>query len=383
MIGTLILSFLPLAIWLVLVFGRHFFWRFRERDDVREPPSPARWPSVTAIVPARDEAETIVRTLKSLAAQDYPGPFRIILVDDQSTDGTADLARALQDSRINVVSGAEHPSGWTGKLFALSQGVTAATAWNAPEYLWFTDADIEHSPDNLRALVSRAENGGLVLTSLMARLNCTSWAEKFLIPAFVYFFAKLYPFRAVNDPKNRMAGAAGGCMLIRAKALEQAGGVEAIRSEIIDDCAMGRLMKQQGPVWLGLTNRAVSMRPYPKMADIHAMISRTAYAQLHYSPLLLTGTLIGLFIVYLLPVVDLFFGRWLGGLAALCGAITWALMAVSFQPILRFYHRSPFWGLMLPFIGAVYGWYTLDSGLQHARGKGGMWKGRAQAAQQK
>lgn len=383
MIVTLILSFLPLAIWLVLVFGRHAFWLFRDRDDMQEPQRPAHWPSVAAIVPARDEAETIVRTLKSLAAQDYPGPFRIILVDDQSTDGTADIARALNDSRIDIVSGAKHPAGWTGKLFALSQGVTAATTWSAPDYLWFTDADIEHSPDNLRALVSRAEDGGLVLTSLMARLNCTSLAEKFLIPAFVYFFAKLYPFGAVNDPRNPMAGAAGGCMLIRRKALEQAGGVEAIRSEIIDDCAMGKLMKQQGPIWLGLTNRAVSMRPYPKMADIHAMISRTAYAQLKYSPLLLTGTLIGLFIVYLLPVVDLFFGRWLGGLAALCGAISWALMAASFQPILRFYHRTPFWGLMLPFIGAVYGWYTLDSALQHARGKGGMWKGRAQAAQQK
>ncbi|MGB8602829.1 MAG: glycosyltransferase [Rhizomicrobium sp.] len=384
MIAVLILSLLPLAIWLVLVFARHSFWLMRERDSLNGLERPMSWPSVAAVVPARDEAETIERTLKSLLAQDYAGSFRIILVDDQSSDGTAELARALNDARIDILTGVEHPEGWTGKLFALSQGVAALDGWHAPEYLWFTDADIAHKPDSLRALVTRAEAEGLVLTSLMARLNCTSFAEKFLIPAFVFFFAMLYPFGAVNNRKSHLAGAAGGCMLIRRTALEKAGGVEAIRGEIIDDCAMGKLMKKQGPIWLGLTNRVLSLRPYPKIADIHAMVARTAYAQLHYSPVLLTGTLIGLFIVFLLPVFDLLFGGFFfGGFAALCGALSWALMAIAFQPTLRFYHRSPFWGLALPLIGAVYGYFTLDSALQHAGGKGGMWKGRAQAATKK
>lgn len=377
MILTLIFSLIPLFIWLGIVLGRRFFWLMRERDDTRKLPRPRDWPSVVAVIPARDEAETIVTVLKSLLEQDYPGAFRIILVDDQSTDTTAALARGLHDSRIEIVSGAEHPKGWTGKLFALSQGVGAACAWNAPDYLWFTDADIAHTPGNLRALVTRAESGNLVLTTLMAKLNCESFAEKLMIPAFVYFFAMLYPFGAVNDPRARIAGAAGGCMLIRRHALEEAGGVSAIRNEIIDDCAMGKLLKKRGRIWLGLTNRAISLRPYPKLGDIRTMIARTAYAQLHYSPVLMAGTLIGLALMFLAPVAGLFFG----GLPALCGALSWALMAIAYQPILHFYRRSPFWGLAMPLIGTLYGLYTLDSAIAHSQGRGGMWKGRAQAAQ--
>lgn len=376
MIFTLTFSLVPLFIWLGIVFGRRFFWLMRERDDTGHPARPLNWPSVAAVIPARDEAQTIVTVLKSLLEQDYPGPFRIILVDDQSSDDTAALARAMHDSRIEIVSGGEHPKGWTGKLFALSQGVGAACAWDAPDYLWFTDADIAHTPGNLRALVTRAEAGNLVLTSLMAKLNCESFAEKLMIPAFVYFFAMLYPFGAVNDPRARLAGAAGGCMLIRRHALEEAGGVAAIRSEIIDDCAMGRLLKKRGRIWLGLTNRAISLRPYPKLDEIRAMIARTAYAQLKYSPVLMAGTLIGLALMFIAPVAGLFFG----GLTALCGALSWALMAVAYQPILHFYRRSPFWGLAMPLIGVLYGLYTLDSAIAHSQGRGGMWKGRAQAA---
>ena len=372
MIAAALIVFVSLAIWLVLLFGRGWFWLLRERDD-RPVPDPAHWPAVTAVVPARNEADGIAQCVASLLAQDYPGALRVIVVDDQSDDGTAAVVRALGDERLEVLSGAPHPAGWTGKLFAVSQGV--ARAGEAPDYLWLTDADIAHTPDNLRALVARAEAGCYVLVSLMAKLRCESFAERFLIPAFVFFFDMLYPFGWVNDPKHRTAGAAGGCMLIRRTALERAGGIASIRAEIIDDCAMGRVMKAQGPIWLGLTNRALSMRPYPRLADIHAMVSRSAYAQLSYSPLVLAGTVLGMILLYLAPLAGLF----AGGLAAIFGALAWAAMTIAFQPMLHFYGRSPFWGLALPVIGVFYAAFTVDSALQHWRGRGGMWKGRAQA----
>ena len=372
MIAAVVAVFLSLLIWLVLLLARGWFWLCRERDD-GTPPPPQSWPGVTAVVPARNEAEGIARSVASLLAQDYPGPLKVIVVDDQSDDGTAEVVRSLADARLEVLPGAPHPPGWTGKLFAVSQGVAAAGA--EPEYLWLTDADIAHTPENLRHLVARAQAGGYVLVSLMAKLNCISFAERFLIPAFVFFFDMLYPFGWVNNPKRKTAAAAGGCMLVRREALEQAGGIASIRAEIIDDCAMGRRMKGQGPVWLGLTNRALSLRPYPAIADIHAMVARSAYAQLHYSPLLLIGTVIGMVLLYLMPLAGLF----IGGLAAIFGAFAWAAMTIAFQPMLHFYGRSPFWGLALPVIGVFYAAFTIDSAVQHWRGRGGMWKGRAQA----
>lgn len=372
MISAVSIVFLSLVIWLVLLFGRGWFWLCRERDDMAVP-APSQWPSVTAVVPARNEADGIVQCVGSLLRQDYPGSLRVIVVDDQSTDNTAAVVRSLNDSRLEVLQGAPHPSGWTGKLFAVSQGV--AQAGTKTDYLWLTDADITHTPENLRQLVARAEAGRYVLVSLMAKLNCTSFAERFLIPAFVFFFDMLYPFGWVNNPKRRLAGAAGGCMLIKREALEHAGGIESIRAEIIDDCAMGRRMKMQGPIWLGLTNRASSVRPYPRIADIHAMVARSAYAQLHYSPILLAGTIIGMALLYIMPLAGLF----IGGLAAILGALTWAAMTIAFQPMLHFYGRSPFWGLALPVIGVFYAAFTIDSAVQHWRGRGGMWKGRAQA----
>jgi hopene-associated glycosyltransferase HpnB len=365
---------LSLAIWLVLLFGRGFFWRMRERDDLMEAPPPLAWPSVIAVVPARDEADVIARSIGSLLAQDYPGKFRVILVDDQSSDGTASAARALSDDRLEVLSGAAHPQGWTGKLFAVSQGVAHASA-EAPDYLWLTDADIAHAPDNLRRLVARAGAGELVLTSLMAKLRCDSFAERFLIPAFVFFFAMLFPFSWANDPRKRTAAAAGGCMLVNREALARAGGIEAIRGEIIDDCALARHMKAQGPIWLGLTERAVSLRPYPRISDIRHMVSRSAYAQLGFSPLVLAGTALGMALLYIAPLM----GMVLGGLGALAGALAWAIMTIAFQPMLHFYRRSPYWGLALPLIGMFYAAFTVDSAIQHWRGRGGMWKGRAQA----
>lgn len=366
-----LLGFAPLAAWLYLMFGRGMFWMTRERDagDVA---APEAWPSVVAVVPARDEADVIARTVGSLVKQDYPGKFKVILVDDQSTDGTGDAARALG---CTVIDGAARPPGWTGKLWAVKQGIEAA---GAPDYLWLTDADIAHTPNNLSKLAARAQADGLALASLMAKLRCGNAAERLLIPAFVFFFDMLYPFAWVNDPKNKLAAAAGGCMLVRREALEKAGGVDAIKSEIIDDCAMGRLMKAQGPIWLGLTDRSVSLRPYG-FSDIRKMVARSAYAQLSYSRLLLLGTVLGMVLVYLAAPIAAIFAR---GPAEYAGIAAWAMMVAAFAPMLRFYRLSPVIGLALPFIGLIYTWFTLDSAVQHWRGRGGMWKGRAQAMNQ-
>ncbi len=376
---ALVFGFVPLAIWLVLIFGRGFYWRARERDDRDVSASPEAWPSVTAVVPARNEADVIARSIGSLLKQDYAGALRVILVDDESEDGTADIARALDNSgRLTVMTGTQRPAGWTGKLWAVSQGIAKASD-TSPDYLWLTDADIAHAPDNLRSLVSRAEGERRVLVSLMAKLHCASGPERFFIPAFVYFFAMLYPFAWVNNPRAKTAAAAGGCMLVKRAALEAAGGIGEIRGAIIDDCALGALMKKQGPIWLGLTNRAVSIRPYDGLGEIRRMVARSAYAQLRFSPLLLLGTLIGLVLMFLAPPIWALAAR---GESWIAGAAAWGLMAASFRPMLRFYGRAPLWGLALPAIGALYAIFTLDSAIQHWRGRGGMWKGRAQAMRQ-
>ena len=366
------LALLPLAIWLYLLLAHGRFWLTRERDTAVLPPL-ATWPSVVAVVPARDEADVIARSIGSLAAQDYPGDFRIILVDDDSSDGTGDIVRAIGSPRVAVVDGTPLPPGWTGKLWAVEQGIAAA---QGARYLWLTDADIAHAPDTLASLVSRAECGNLVLTSLMAKLRCDTLAERALVPAFVFFFQLLYPFARVNLPTG-IGAAAGGCMLVRADALANAGGIGAVRGALIDDCAVGALMKRRGAIWLGLTDRSVSIRPYESWGSVAAMISRSAYAQLRYSPSLLAATTLGLAVTYLLAPALALVGR---GPAQAIGIATWLLIALSFQPMLRFYRQSPLWGVVLPAIAAFYGGCTLLSAWQHQRGRGGMWKGRAQAA---
>jgi hopene-associated glycosyltransferase HpnB len=374
------LGLLALAIWLYLLMGRGGFWLARERDDRGRAGDPARWPSVTAVVPARNEADVIARSIASLARQDYPGPFRIVLVDDGSDDGTA--ARALASARDNgarqldVVRGAAVPAGWTGKMWAQHQGVEHATAGDGPDYLLLTDADIGHAPDNLRALISHAESRGVVLVSLMAELSCRRWAERFLIPAFVFFFQMLYPFSWVADRSRALAAAAGGCMLVRREALERVGGMASIKSEIIDDCALARRLKGQGPIGLSLTRRAVSLRSYEGLSDIGRMVSRSAYAQLDYSPLLLAGTVVGMAITYLVPAQFALFGS---GTAQAAGLAAWLLMAMAFQPVLRFYRVSPLWGVALPAIAGAYTIFTLQSAIAVWRGHGGLWKGRVQA----
>ena len=365
------LGLLAAAIWAGLLFAHHGWWRVVRDDAV--PAALPHWPSVVAVVPARDEAAVIGAAVASLAAQDYPGAFRIIVVDDGSSDGTAALARAAGGDRVTVITGAPLPAGWTGKLWAVSQGIAAA---GDADFLWLTDADIAHAPDTARSLAAAAVTGDLSLVSLMARLRCVSSAERALVPAFVYFFQLLFPFNAVNRP-GRTAAAAGGCMFVRRASLAAAGGIGAVRGSLIDDCAIGALLKRQGLVRLTLTDRSLSLRPYPRITDIGAMISRSAFAQLRYSGLRLAGTIVGLVLVFAVPPLLSLAGH---GIARAAGVAAWSLMTLSFLPMLRFYGRSPLWGVALPGVAAVYAWYTLVSAAQYWRGRGGQWKGRIQAA---
>ena len=367
-----------LAVWIYLIAARGGFWTVTVRDDGG--PAPKRWPKVAAVIPARDEADGVGETIRSLLAQDYPGQCSIVLVDDQSTDGTADVSRRAATElgaadRLTVLAGTALPDGWTGKLWAMKQGIDAA-AGREPTYLLLTDADIVYERDALTRLVAKAEDRALVLTSWMVQLRCETFAERALIPAFVFFFEMLYPFAWVNRRENPAAAAAGGCMLARRDALAAAGGIESIRGALIDDCALAQRMKTQGPIWLSLTERAHSTRPYPGFEDIRRMVVRSAYAQLRYSPVLLAGTVIGMAIIYLAPVLLALFGH---GFARTAGCVAWAAMAIVFQPILRFYGLTPFWGPFLPAIALVYMAFTLDSAYQNAQGRGGLWKGRVQA----
>jgi hopene-associated glycosyltransferase HpnB len=376
-----ILAALALAIWLYLLLGRGGFWLSSQRDDGELAPVRDR-PKLAVVIPARDEAQGIGACIRSLLQQDFAGEWIVILVDDGSSDGTAAIARqavaALPGQwRLNVVTGAPPPAGWTGKLWALKQGIDmAGRVAPETEYFLLSDADIVYAPGTLTALVARARAGGLVLTSLMVKLRCESLAERALIPAFIFFFEMLYPFAWVNREEAATAGAAGGCMLVRADALGQAGGIAAIRNALIDDCALARKLKVRGPIWLGLTERAHSIRPYPGFEDIRHMVARSAYAQLRYSPLILAGVLAGMGVTYLAPPLFALFGT---GWVRISGLAAWVLMAIAFQPTLRFYRVSPLWGIALPAIAFCYTLFTLDSALQFARGKGGLWKGRVQA----
>jgi hopene-associated glycosyltransferase HpnB len=389
---------ISLIIWIYLLLARGGFWLARERDDLdrldvldsQAGDASAEWPDVTAVIPARNEAESIAQTVECLLRQDYPGRLRVVVIDDQSDDGTAVRARAAAEkinagARLDILTGTPVPAGWTGKLWAVNRGIAHAcrardadgpALESAPEFLLLTDADIAHAPDNVRKLVTRARNDNRVLVSLMAKLRNDALFERALIPAFVLFFQMLYPFSQVNRRDLRLAAAAGGCMLVRRDALEAAGGIAPIRAEIIDDCALGRQMKTQGAIWLGLTERAVSIRPYDNLGEIRKMVARTAYAQLQYSPLLLAGTLLSLLLTFIAPPLLALFAH---GAASAMGALAWLAMTLAYQPMLRFYRQSAWWGPLLPGVAALYAAFTFDSALQHWRGRGGMWKGRAQA----
>ena len=382
--GALVAAALACAAWAWLLLLRGGFWRAHVRDDADGAlPSPEPWPRVVAIVPARDEAEVIAASVESLLGQDYPGAFAVVVVDDHSSDGTADIARAAAarfsrtGGRFDILPAADLPTGWTGKLWAMNCGSRYVESLpEPPDYLLFTDADIRYEPGTLTALVRRARHDSLVLTSLMAKLHCASFGERALIPAFIYFFQLLYPFAWVNRVGRRTAAAAGGCMLMQRTALVAAGGVAAVRGELIDDCALGRLLKLQGPIRLSLTERVRSLRAYHRVGEVRPMISRSAYAQLDYSPWLLVGTVVALAVTCVAPPL-LAFGA--TGWAQWLALAAWAQMAVSLQPTLRFYGLSPWWGLALPAIAATYLVFTLDSAYRHWRGRGGVWKGRAHA----
>jgi hopene-associated glycosyltransferase HpnB len=377
----LTLGAIGLAAWLYLITARGGFWRSGIRDETDVPAGLSPYSSIAAVVPARNEAAIIWKSLPSLLNQDYPKPLQVILVDDQSDDGTGQAARLAAASigaegRLTVLSGKPLPPGWTGKPWAMKQGVQHAISLEeVPRYLLLTDADIAYNRDAVRRLVARTEDRRLVLTSLMVKLRCESFAERALIPAFVFFFQMLYPFSWVNRRSHPVAAAAGGCMLVRSDALEAAGGIDAIRTSLIDDCALGRSMKKQGAIWLGLTSSVHSLRPYPRFGDIRRMVARSAYDQLGYSRFLLAGTIVAMLLTYILPPALAIFGM---GLAQAFGWITWGLMTAAFFPIVRFYGLSPLWAAALPVIASCYMLFTVDSALQHWRGKGGLWKGRVQ-----
>lgn len=372
------LAAIPLAIWIYLLLARGYFWKLSEDDIAPQPLE--NWPRVVAVVPARNEAETIARSVISLAKQDYPGEFSIIIVDDHSEDGTAALARQAAAASgakrsLTVHSGTALPPGWTGKLWALNEGIQVAANQSA-EFFWFTDADIEHAPDTLRRLVFRAERDSLDLASLMVLLQAKTFAERLLIPPFLYFFLLLYPPRWIAEPDAITAGAAGGCILLRRNVLAPIGGIASIRGEVIDDCALARAVKKNGGrIWMGLTRTSVSLRSYGTFAEIRDLIARTAFAQLHYSFVLLIATLAGLFVSHLLAWI-LFFTY--PGEAWVLVDTAIALMTATFLVTVRFYNQSPVWALTLPFAAIFYGYATSLSAVRYWLGRGGQWKGRAQ-----
>jgi hopene-associated glycosyltransferase HpnB len=374
-----LLAAIPLAIWIYLLVARGHFWRVRE-DNIA-PKQLENWPRVVAVVPARNEAATISQALSSLLKQDYPGEFSIIVVDDHSEEGTAALAQqaanetgASQRVKIHVAS--PLPPGWTGKLWALNEGIQLAAS-QSPEFLWFTDADIEHAPDTLRRLVFRAERDSLDLASLMVLLQAKTIPERLLIPPFLYFFLMLYPPRWIADPNASTAGAAGGCILLRRNVLAPIRGIASIRGEVIDDCALAHAVKRNGgKIWMGLTRASISLRGYGTFAEIRDLIARTAFTQLRYSFLLLIATLAGLLVTYLLAWIAFFTLDEPGWLLA---STAISIMTATYGATVRFYGLPWLWALTLPFAAIFYGCATLLSALRYWLGRGAQWKGRAQA----
>ncbi len=376
----IMIALLSLLIWIYLLLAHGRFW---QSTPELPPAAPAHFPEVDIVVPARDEAYTIAAAIRSLLRQDYGGNFRVILVDDNSTDDTARLANSAASasapanagmtSRLEVISLQSKPAGWSGKLWAMSQGVAAGRA----PILLLTDADIVHDPRHLSSLVAKLLQSEADMVSEMVQLNCSSLAERALVPAFVYFFQMLYPFKRVNDSQSRVAAAAGGTVLIRRKALLRIGGIDAIKNSLIDDVALARAVKASGPIFLGHSGLAASIRPYPGFADIWQMISRTAFTQLRYSPTLLALTLLGLTVVWLAPTPAMLFAE---GWIRACGAAAFSIAMLSYQPTLRRYGQNPLWALTLPLIALFYMAATLGSAVDYWRGRGARWKSRAYGA---
>jgi hopene-associated glycosyltransferase HpnB len=385
---TIGIALLSLAIWLYLLVGRGQFWRTQpvllDRAQLI-PPESVVWPTVAIVIPARNEAAMLPLTLEPLLHQDYPGKLAIYLVDDQSDDGTGTIAQELAAANpsitCQIIQSQPLPSGWTGKLWALHQGLEAAVD---VDYVLLTDADICHDRASLRYLILKAETEQRDLVSLMVQLRCESFWERLLIPAFVFFFAKLYPFSWVNQPDRATTAAAGGCSLVRRSALDEIGGIAALKDALIDDCTLAAKIKHrdnptnQHRIWLGLTTEIRSLRPYDDLASIWNMVARTAYTQLNYSPLLLLGTIVGMALVYLVApigiIYSLFSHQW--GLLGIT-IVTYGLMVIAYRPTIQFYRCPRIYALALPLIGLMYNLMTIDSAWRHWQGKGGQWKGRS------
>jgi hopene-associated glycosyltransferase HpnB len=363
-----IAAILVVLVWLYLLLARGIFW---QAGPVLPTAYPSTTPSVAVVVPARDEALLIRASLRSLLAQDYAGPFRVILTDDSSTDGTGDIARSIGDSRLTVITGAPRPAGWSGKQWAVSQGVAEA---GEADLVLLTDADIVHEPAHLSSLVCKIERCGLDLVSEMVKLACDSWAERALVPAFVFFFQLLYPFEWVNDGLKATAAAAGGSILIRRRALRRIGGIESVRGALIDDVALAAAVKRGGRIWLGHAALARSVRPYPSIADIWRMVTRTAFVQLRYSLPLLALTTFGMILTWLLPPALALFGR---GAAFWCSLAAWVILSACYLPTLTRFGRPPLWAPFLPLVAAFYMAATIGSAANHYLGRGVAWKGRA------
>lgn len=409
-----IVCVVSLAAWVYLVAAHGGFWRTGHRlPPIAAEPAPGAWPDVVAVVPARNEAGILPETLPTLLAQEYPGNFRVILVDDGSDDGTGDLAAELGEkseragrltggAELSVLAGRPRPEGWAGKVWAMSQGLARTECGAGGEagddtdgYVLFTDADIAWTPHALRRLVAAAEGDNRQLLSQMVLLRAVTGWEKVVVPAFVYFFAQLYPFRRASDPRSKTAAGAGGCQLIRRSALAKAGGLEPVKGALIDDVSLATLLKRDGNrIWLGLTTEITSARPYPKLADLWHMIARSAYDQLRYNPLLLAGTIIGLLVLYAAPPAGAIAGLTAGAagtagpgtadpgaagtgaaLAGFAGLAGWALMAASYVPMLRLYRLSPLRALSLPLIAILYAAMTADSARRHHAGRAVAWRG--------
>ncbi len=383
-------ALLSLVVWLYLLLLRGGFWRVDRRlGEAGEPLG--EWPAVIALVPARDEQDVIAAALGSLLAQDYPGPLKIVVIDDNSRDATAAAARAAAtglraEDRLILVRARPPLPGWAGKTWALNEGLNEVRRRSLDAaYVWLSDADIAHGPATLRRLVAKAERERLDLVSLMAELSCGGVWARLLIPPFVFFFQKLYPFSWVADRNRRSAAAAGGCVLLRTEALSAAGGFTAIRDALIDDCALANRIKpiaraRDRGIWLGLADDSRSLRPYRDLRSIWDMVARSAYTQLHTSPLLLAGTLLGMALTYLAPPLALLAWPWHGSdLAAVAGGAAWALMAAAFLPTLRLYRQPPWRAALLPISALLYSLMTVDSAWRHWRGRGGAWKGRMAA----
>jgi len=362
------LAILSLLIWLYLLLAHGRFWHSGPKLSAARPVAP---PPVTVIIPARDEAPLIAQSLRSLLAQDYAGSLRVILVNDGSTDATGSIARGIADPRLTVVEGQPRPTGWSGKLWAVAQGLDAA---DATDFVLLTDADIVHDRRHVASLVAHGERSGCDLVSEMVALNCASRIEHALVPAFVFFFQLLYPFDWVNDPLRATAAAAGGTILIRTRALRRIGGVQSVRGALIDDVALAGVVKRGGRIWLGHSDLARSVRSYPTATDIWRMVSRTAYVQLRRSPLLLLATTMAMILTFLVPPYAALLGR---GVARWCGWLSWGAMAAAYQPTLHRFDRSVLWAPLLPAIAAFYLAATINSAVNHHFGRGVAWKGRA------